>query len=118
MEGIGADSGKIDVGTIIELAKNGHPHASEPVKETARYLGWGLAPIIYAFNPDAIIIGGKVAEAWSLVESEILDSCANRVSVPFLGPTKILPSTLHVSPDLMGAIALVLAKHFAAPEII
>ncbi|MCI0723392.1 MAG: ROK family protein, partial [Acidobacteria bacterium] len=109
---------RVDVSMIAKLAREGHPSALEAIKETARYLGWGLAPIIYGFNPDAIVIAGKIVADWPLVEKEILDSCATRVSQPFLGPTKILPSTLHVSPPLMGGIALVLAKNFAAPEII
>jgi predicted NBD/HSP70 family sugar kinase len=109
---------KIDMSTIVELAREGHAHALEAIKETARYLGFGLAPIIYGLNPEAIVIGGKIAEAWPLVEREILDSCGQRVSPLFLESTKIFPSTLHVRPCLMGAIALVLAQRFAAPEIV
>ncbi|MEW5979600.1 MAG: ROK family transcriptional regulator [Acidobacteriota bacterium] len=113
-----SEDARIDVTMIVRLAREGHPAALEAIQETARYIGWGLAPIIYGFNPDAIVIAGKVVEDWSLVEKEIIDACATRVSQPFLGPTEILPSTLHVSPQLMGGIALVLAKNFAAPEII
>lgn len=113
-----SEDARIDVSMIVRLAREGHPGALEAIRETARYLGWGLAPIIYGLNPDAIVIAGKVVEDWSLVEKEIIDACATRVSQPFLSPTKIVPSTLHISPQLMGGIALVLAKNFAAPEII
>ncbi|MEW5976841.1 MAG: ROK family transcriptional regulator [Acidobacteriota bacterium] len=109
---------KIDMNTIIDLARAGHPQATEALRETAGYLGIGLAPIIYGLNPEAIVIGGRIAEAWSLVESRIIEACAQRVSPIFLQNTKILPSTLHVRPCLMGAIALVLAQNFGAPEIV
>ena len=109
---------KVDMNLIVELARDGHPQALEALKETAQYLGMGLAPIIYGLNPEAIVIGGKIAEAWPLVEQPILDSCAKRVSPLFLKPTQIFASTLHVRPCLMGAIAMVLAQNFAAPKTV
>ncbi len=107
-----------DMTGIVELAKHGNGAALEALKETAHYLGLGLAPIIYALNPEAIVIGGKIAEAWPMVEGDALKACARRVSPLFLESTKIFASTLHVKPSLMGAIALVLAQNFAAPKTV
>jgi N-acetylglucosamine repressor len=115
--GRSADS-PMDMGRIVEMARNGHPRALEAVKETAHYLGLGLAPIIYGLNPQAIVIGGKIAEVWPLVAGTLKDSLGGRVSPLYLNTTKIFASTLHVRPCLMGAIALVLAQDFAAPEIL
>jgi predicted NBD/HSP70 family sugar kinase len=109
---------KVDMGLILELAGRGDLIALEALKQTASYLGLGLAPIIYALNPEAIIIGGRMAEVWSLVEKQMIDSCARRVSSLYLESTKIFPSTLHTKPSLMGAVALVLAQNFAAPNIV
>jgi N-acetylglucosamine repressor len=109
---------EVDMSLILELAGKGDLIALEALKETAGYLGLGLAPIIYALNPEAIIIGGRMAEVWPLVEQQILASCASRVSSLYLESTKIFPSTLHTKPSLMGAIALVLAQNFAAPNIV
>jgi predicted NBD/HSP70 family sugar kinase len=109
---------KVDVSLILELAARGDPTALEALRQTAHYLGLGLAPIIYALNPEAIIIGGRMTEVWALVEKQILDSCASRVSSLYLESTKIFPSTLHTKPSLMGAVALVLAQNFAAPNIV
>jgi predicted NBD/HSP70 family sugar kinase len=115
--GRSADS-PMDMGRIVEMARNGHPRALEAVKETAHYLGLGLAPIIYGLNPQAIVIGGKIAEVWPLVAGTLKDSLGGRVSPIYLNTTKIFASTLHVRPCLMGAIALVLAQDFAAPDIL
>lgn len=108
----------IDMGRIVEMARNGHPQALETIKETAGYLGLGLAPIIYGLNPEAIVIGGKIAEAWPLVAGTLKESLAGRVSPLYLQNTKIFASTLHVKPCLMGAIALVLAQDFSVPDIL
>ncbi len=107
-----------DMGRIVEMARNGHPQALASLKETAHYLGLGLAPVMYGLNPEAIVIGGKIAEAWPLVAATVRDALAARVSPIYLKNTKILASTLHVKPCLMGAIALVLAQEFAAPDIL
>jgi predicted NBD/HSP70 family sugar kinase len=109
---------KVDMSLILELAGRGDLIALEALKQTASYLGLGLAPIIYALNPEAIIIGGRMAEVWSMVEKQVIDSCARRVSSLYLESTRIFPSTLHTKPSLMGAVALVLAQNFAAPNIV
>jgi len=108
----------VDIEHVVAKALDGQPEAVAAVKETARYLGLGLAPIIYGINPEAIVIGGKITAAWPLLEKDMLDSCSKRVSRLLLEPTKIFPSALHVRPSLMGAIALVLAQNFAAPKTV
>jgi predicted NBD/HSP70 family sugar kinase len=113
-----APDGRISIDIILEKAAQADPISVETLRETARYLGMGLAPIIYALNPEAIVIGGKIAGAWPMLKDEALRSCAQRVSQLFLETTKIFASTLHVKPSLMGAIALVLAQKFAVPNIV
>ncbi len=107
-----------DMDRIVEMARSGEKAAITALKETSSYLGLGLAPIIYSLNPEAIVIGGKIAEAWDLIERDLLEACARRTSPTLLRNTRIFPSSLHVRPSLMGAIALVLAQHFAAPKTI
>ncbi len=108
----------VDMAHIVELARLGDQIALDTLRETARYLGLGIAPILYGLNPEAVVIGGKIAEAWPLISSNVLDSLATRVSMPYLQSTKILASTLHIRPSLLGSIALVLAQDFAAPDIL
>jgi predicted NBD/HSP70 family sugar kinase len=103
---------------IVKRATEGDPVSLQALRETAQYLGMGLAPIIYALNPEAIVIGGKIAEAWPLLKDETLNSCGQRVSPLFLEATKIFASTLQIKPSLMGAIAMVLAQNFAVPNIV
>ena len=112
-----SDDSAIDVKLIVELANKGDATAIGALKETARCLGLGLAPIIYSLSPEAIVIGGKLVSAWSLIEQDVWASCAERVSKPYLQNTKIVPSTLRARASLMGAIALVLAKNFAASDL-
>jgi predicted NBD/HSP70 family sugar kinase len=103
---------------LVELARQGDPIALEALQETGHYLGLGIAPILYGLNPEAVVVGGKIAEAWPLISPSILKSLATRVSPTYLQSTKILPSSLHMRPSLMGSIALVLAQDFAAPYVL
>jgi predicted NBD/HSP70 family sugar kinase len=107
-----------DVANIVELARHGDPVALETLHETGHYLGLGLGPILYGLNPEAVIIGGKIAKAWPLISAKVMESLATRVSAPFLKSTKILASTLHIRSSLMGSIALVLAQDFSTPDIL
>jgi predicted NBD/HSP70 family sugar kinase len=83
----------IDIKLIVELANKGDVIAIEVLKETARYLGLGLAPIIYSLNPEAMVIGGRLVSAWSIIDQEIRDSCSKRVSQPFLENTRLQTRT-------------------------
>lgn len=113
----GADRLRADMKLVTDLANRGDAYATAALRETAHYLGWGLAPVIYALGPETIVIGGAIVQSWPIIEPEILSACAERVSQPFLKETALLPSTMHLRPSLMGAISLVLAQNFAAPEI-
>jgi predicted NBD/HSP70 family sugar kinase len=108
----------LDMGHIVEMARLGDQIALDTLRETGHYLGLGIAPILYGLNPEAVVIGGKIAEAWPLISSTVMESLATRVSIPYLQNTKILASTLHIRPSLLGSIALVLAQDFAAPDIL
>lgn len=43
---------------IIDAARQGEPVAAQALKETAHYLGAGLANLINLFNPQLILLGG------------------------------------------------------------
>lgn len=107
-----------DLTSVIDLARSGDSTALETLCETGHYLGLGIGPILYGLNPEAVIIGGKIAEAWPLISAKLMESLSTRVSPRYLQSTKILASTLHIRPSLMGSIALVLAQDFSTPEIL
>jgi predicted NBD/HSP70 family sugar kinase len=110
-------SANIDVRLIVDLANQGDAYAAGTLKETAHYLGLGLAPIMYGLSPEIVVVGGAITRAWGLVGDTMRKACAERVSQPFLKNIKLAASTMQNDPSLMGAISLVLAQNFAAPEI-
>jgi len=49
---------------VFEAAKSGDATAKRIFNEMGVYLGLGLVNLIHLFNPEKIVIGGKVSEAW------------------------------------------------------
>ena len=50
--------------TVFEAARLGDGVARKIFHEMGRFLGLGLVNLIHLFNPEKIVIGGKVSRAW------------------------------------------------------
>ncbi len=97
---------------LIERALEGEQKAAAALTETARYLGIGISNLIVGFSPEAVIVGGAITRAWSLIEGALTEKIERSVRRG-LPSARILRSTLNGDPTLMGALSLVLASKFA-----
>jgi predicted NBD/HSP70 family sugar kinase len=101
----------VEFGQLVKLALEGEDEAQAALKETARYLGLGIANLIQGLSPEAVIVGGPIVRAWSLVANDI--KTAVRINIcRGLPPAQIIASTLGAEPTLMGALSLVLMTKF------
>ncbi|MGB9179963.1 MAG: ROK family protein, partial [Pyrinomonadaceae bacterium] len=82
------------------------------LKETAHYLGIGIANLIQGLSPEAVIVGGPVVRVWSLIAEDIRAAVEESICRG-LPPARVIASTLGAQPTLMGALSLVLAAKFA-----
>ena len=98
---------------LVDQALGGEPNARAALIETAHYLGIGISNLVVGFSPEAVVVGGEIARAWSLVESALTETIEHSVRRG-LPSARILPSTLGEKPTLRGALSLVLASKFAA----
>ena len=98
---------------LIDRALNGEAHARKAITETALCLGVGISNLIVGFSPETVVVGGRIARAWSLIESALRETIEHSVRRG-LPPVPILASTLGEQPALRGALSLVLAGKFAA----
>jgi len=98
---------------LVDRALGGEPNAKAALIETAHYLGIGISNLVVGFSPEAVVVGGEMARAWSLVESALSETIEHSVRRG-LPSARILPSTLGEKPTLRGALSLVLASKFAA----
>lgn len=98
--------GKSDPYSIYNLAVKGNKKAIKTYNQMGYYLGIGLANIIYALDPDIIVIGGKISNSWKLFSKSMNKAVKERY---FEKPCKIIPSKLKDA-GILGAAALVLEK--------
>ncbi len=98
---------------LLGLAQNGEKHASEVLKESARYIGIGISNLIVGFSPQVIVISGSIVKAWDLVSAEIRCVAERSIRNEF-STTEIVPSTLGEDPTILGSVGLVLARKFAS----
>jgi predicted NBD/HSP70 family sugar kinase len=98
---------------LVNLALKGDKAAITALKETAHYLGVGIANLIQGLAPQAVIVGGPIVSAWSLFYED-LKAAVETSLCRGLPSTPIIASTLGDEPTVMGAISLVLASKFAS----
>ena len=108
-----ANSQSCDFAELIERALAGERAARDALLETARSLGIGISNLIVGFSPEAVVVGGRITRAWSLV-SDALGETVERSIRRGLPSARIIASTLGDPPTLLGALSLVLANKFAS----
>ncbi|HEY2964297.1 MAG TPA: ROK family transcriptional regulator [Pyrinomonadaceae bacterium] len=101
---------------LIDQSLRAEGPARQALKETARYLGIGIANLIRGLAPEAVIVGGPVVRSWPVIADEIRNSVEATICRG-LPSTRIIASTLGPEPTLMGALSLVLASKFASVPI-
>jgi len=95
---------------VYEAARSGDPVALRVMKSMGRMLGIGLANLINIFNPERIVIGGGVKDAWPLFIDSAREEILRRA---FEAPAKrsgIVPSLLGDDAGVTGAAAVALPQ--------
>lgn len=98
---------------LIDMALRSDGAARTALKETAYYLGIGIANLIRGLAPQAVIVGGPIVRAWPVISTDIQKTVEATICRG-LPSTRIIASTLGPEPTLMGALSLVLASKFAS----
>jgi N-acetylglucosamine repressor len=102
----------ITVDEIISRAHRGEAAAQTALQTTGKYLGLGIANLVYGFNPEMVIVGDDLKDAWEFIADIIISTVRRRVPGYYLEGLRIVPSSHKENSSLLGAIALVLAHHF------
>jgi predicted NBD/HSP70 family sugar kinase len=108
-KGVGAE--KLDFKQLVDLALDEEGAARAALRETAHYLGVGIANLTQGLAPEAVIVGGPIVRAWPLIVGDIKAAVGEGICRG-LPPAQIIASTLGEQPTLMGALSLVLTTKF------
>jgi N-acetylglucosamine repressor len=108
----GQELEKIDPQSIIQAAHEGDQYAINILAETGRNLGKGIAMLIQLFNPELIIIGGKMAEARQYLTTPIQQSINTYCMTQLRERTEIALSKLGQQAGILGPVATVMERIF------
>ncbi|NIR52358.1 ROK family protein, partial [candidate division KSB1 bacterium] len=107
-----------ELGKIIALALNGDERATKALRETGRYLGIGISNIIKAIDPEVVVLGGMIAQAWDIIRDDISEEIGDRVFFDIKKKNaQVVPTSLVERSSLIGAFTLVIREIFRGYRI-
>ncbi len=105
----GGDAAMITAQTVYAAAAEGDAIAREVVRDTARYLGTGLASLLNIFNPGVVVIAGGVTQAGDALFEPLRVEVRKRAFRPAVEACRIVPGALPGTAGVVGAAAAFLA---------
>jgi len=102
----------INIEVVIDAANKEDQFAIEVISEAGNHLGRGVAILIHLYNPEMIIMGGRLAKADQYLTIP-LQQVLNKDTISNIrNDTEIVTSNLGKKAGVMGAIALVIKNIF------
>src|SRR4051812_8923099 len=102
---VGGQVDKITAQTVYDAAKRGDAVANEIVRDTARYLGAGVANLLNTFNADVVVIAGGVTQAGDTLFVPLQAEVRRRAFRPAVEAARIVPGALPGTAGVVGAVA-------------
>lgn len=103
---------EIKLSTIINAMQHGDQFSLELLEEASDYIARGISTLLHLFNPEAIILGGDMAEAGDLLLNTLQQKLNKYVMVQIKKDSKLILSELHQTAGLLGAIPVVMSNRF------
>jgi glucokinase len=107
------DLDAITAQTVFEAARAGDDVALDVVRDTAHYLGVGLANLLNIFNPELVVIMGGVTQAGDALFEPLRREVARRAFRSAVDASRIVPGTLTGLAGVYGAARIFLDRPVA-----
>jgi glucokinase len=108
---VGGDLSKLTAATIYEAARRDDELALHVVRETARFLGTGIANLLNIFNPEVVVLAGGVTQAGEALFDPLRAEVRRRAFKPAVDACRIVPGALEGNAGVVGAVATFLHQH-------
>ena len=105
---------RITAELVYDAAKRGDGLANEIVRETARYLGAGIANLLNVVNPDVVVIAGGVTRAGEALFTPLYTEVRRRAFTPAVKVVRIVPGELPGTAGVVGAVATFKMEHYGS----
>ena len=107
---VDGDLSRITAQVVYEAAHDGDAYALDMVRETARFLGAGVANVINIFNPEVVVICGGVTLAGEKLFAPLASEVKRRAFKPARDACRIVPGALTGTAGVYGAAAVFLQR--------
>jgi glucokinase len=97
--------------TVYKAALQGDAVANEIVRDTARYLGVGIANLLNILNADVVVVTGGVTQAGDALFVPLQAEVRRRAFRPAVEATRIVPGMLPGTAGVVGAVATFKMQH-------
>jgi glucokinase len=102
---VDGDLSRLTAATVYDAAKTGDALARELVRDTATFLGAGVANLLNVFNPDVVVIAGGVTQAGEPLFDPLRAEVRRRAFRPAVDACRIVPGELPGTAGVVGAVA-------------
>jgi glucokinase len=106
----GGDLSSLTAEQVYDAARDGDEVAKEVVRDTARYLGTGVANLLNIVNPEVVVLAGGVTAAGELILGPLRAEVRKRAFRPAVDAVRIVPGALGSRAGAVGAAAAFLAE--------
>jgi N-acetylglucosamine repressor len=108
----GNDPDKLEAKLVMDAARNGDQFAINILSEVGYNLGKGIAVLIQLFNPELIVLSGRMAQAGEYITVPIQHALNIYCMSQLRDRTSIVVSEMGEKIGMMGAIAVVMENIF------
>jgi glucokinase len=113
-EYVDGDLSRVTAQVVYEASTDGDPLALEVVRDTARFLGAGIANLVNMLNPEIVVITGGVTRAGERLFAPLRVEVTRRAFQPAVEACRILPGGLPGTAGVFGAVATFKVQHWGA----
>ena len=102
---------------LVDAALAGQPWAVEVVRYVGRKLGVGIANMLNLLNPKAVVIGGGIARADSILLDAVQDTMRDLSLPASISDTRLSTTSHHEWGIALGAATLALEAALQTPSL-
>jgi glucokinase len=111
---VGGELERITAELVYKAAQKGDAVASEIVRDTARYLGVGIANLLNVLNADVVVVAGGVTQAGDALFTPLTAEVRRRAFRPAVDAARIVSGALPGTAGVVGAVATYKLRHFGS----
>jgi glucokinase len=109
----GGDPQQMTSENIFEAAQSGDVTAKKIFNEMGKSLGLGLVNLIHLFNPEKIVVGGKVSRAWDYFIGSVMEIVQERSMKGPREKLQIVKAECGDDAGMLGAAYSALKSNFS-----